>query len=47
MSPTPASTPRRTSPLRYVALAIVAGAIAIAGYFAFGGQQHAPDAKPA
>ena len=44
MSPTPASTPRRASPLRYVALAIVAGAIAIAGYFAFGGQQHAPDA---
>jgi peroxiredoxin len=44
MSPTPASTPRRASALRYAAMAIVAGAIAIAGYFAFGGQQHAPDA---
>lgn len=46
MSPTPTSTSatRRTSPLRYLAMALVVAAIAIAGYFAFGGQQKAPDA---
>lgn len=43
MSQTPVSI-RRTSPVRYIAAAIVAGAIAVAGYFAFNGQQHAPDA---
>src|ERR1700752_3165232 len=42
MSPTPISRP--TSPIRYIAMAVVAGAIAIAGYFAFGSQQHVPDA---
>ncbi len=42
MSPTPDS--RRASPVRYIAIAVVAGAIAIAGYFAFGSQQHVPDA---
>jgi len=42
MSPTPVS--RRVSPIRYIAIAVVAGAIAIAGYFAFGSQQKAPDA---
>ncbi|CAB3756691.1 TlpA disulfide reductase family protein [Paraburkholderia solisilvae] len=35
---------RRASPIRYIAMAVVAGAIAFAGYFAFGSQQHAPDA---
>lgn len=35
---------RRTSPIRYIAMAVVAGAIAVAGYFAFGSQQHVPDA---
>jgi peroxiredoxin len=44
MSPTPASTTRRTSPVRYLAMAVVAVAIAVAGYFAFGGQQQAPAA---
>jgi hypothetical protein len=45
MSPTP-STPvsKRASPIRYMAMALVAGAIAIAGYFAFNGQQQVPDA---
>ncbi|WP_114809521.1 peroxiredoxin family protein [Paraburkholderia kururiensis] len=43
MSQTPVSI-RRTSPVRYIAAAIVAGAIAVAGYFAFNAQQHAPDA---
>ncbi|HXZ08319.1 MAG TPA: TlpA disulfide reductase family protein [Paraburkholderia sp.] len=42
MNPTPVS--RRASPIRYIAIAVVAGAIAIAGYFAFGSQQKAPDA---
>ena len=42
MSPTPVS--RRASPLRYLAMAVAAGAIAIAGYFAFNGQQQVPDA---
>ncbi|MGF6531015.1 MULTISPECIES: peroxiredoxin family protein [Paraburkholderia] len=45
MSPTPSpSASKRTSPIRYIAMAAVAGAIAIAGYFAFNGQQHVPDA---
>jgi peroxiredoxin len=35
---------RRASPIRYIAMAVVAGAIAVAGYFAFGNQQHVPDA---
>ncbi|APR34441.1 peroxiredoxin family protein [Paraburkholderia sp. SOS3] len=35
---------RRSSPIRYIAMAVVAGAIAVAGYFAFGSQQHVPDA---
>ena len=39
-----ASVSRRTGPFRYIAIAVVAGAIAIAGYFAFGAQQHVPDA---
>jgi peroxiredoxin len=38
------SSPRGKSPLRYIAMAVVAGVIACTGYFAFGGQQHAPDA---
>jgi len=42
MSPTPVST--RVSPIRYIAIAVVACAIAIAGYFAFGSQQKVPDA---
>jgi peroxiredoxin len=42
MSPTPVS--RHASPLRYIAAVVVAGAIAVAGYFAFGSQQHVPDA---
>lgn len=44
MSQTPAPTTRRTNPIRYVAMAIVVAAIAVAGYFAFGGQQKVPDA---
>lgn len=43
MSQTPASPARRASPVRYVALAAAAVAIAIAGYFAFGSSQHVPD----
>jgi len=44
MSPTPsAPVTKRTSPIRYIVMAAVAGAIAIAGYFAFNGQQHVPD----
>jgi peroxiredoxin len=35
---------RRASPIRYIAMVVVAGAIAVAGYFAFGSQQHAPEA---
>ena len=35
---------RAKSPLRYIAMALVAGAIAGTGYFAFGGQQKVPDA---
>jgi peroxiredoxin len=38
------NVPRRSSPMRYIAAAVVAGAIAVAGYFAFGSQQHVPDA---
>ena len=44
MTQTPASTVRRSSPLRYVIFAVAAAAIAIAGYFAFGGTQRVPDA---
>jgi peroxiredoxin len=45
MSPTP-SVPvtKRTSPIRYVVMAVAAVAIAVAGYFAFNGQQTVPDA---
>ncbi|WP_133650000.1 peroxiredoxin family protein [Paraburkholderia flava] len=42
MSPTPVT--RRAGPFRYIAAAVVAVAIATAGYFAFGSQQHVPDA---
>jgi peroxiredoxin len=39
------SAPRaKRGPLRYVAMALVAGVIAGTGYFAFGGQQKVPDA---
>jgi thiol-disulfide isomerase/thioredoxin len=44
MSQTPASPARRAGALRYVALAFVAAAIAIAGYFTFGSSQRVPDA---
>ena len=44
MNPTPASTARRTSPVRYVAFACVAIALAIAGYFTFGRSQQVPAA---
>jgi peroxiredoxin len=45
MSPTSsAQVAKRTNPIRYIAMAVVACAIAIAGYFAFTGQQHVPDA---
>jgi thiol-disulfide isomerase/thioredoxin len=44
MSSAPASTGRRAGPLRYVMLAVIAAAIAIAGYFAFAGKSSAPDA---
>ncbi|MBC8749962.1 peroxiredoxin [Paraburkholderia sp. WC7.3g] len=41
-SPTAA---RRTNPLRYLIAAAVAIALAVAGYFAFAGQQRVPDAS--
>jgi peroxiredoxin len=44
MSQTPASPVRRNGALRYVALACVAVAIAIAGYFTFGRSQQVPAA---
>ncbi|MEX3629546.1 MAG: TlpA disulfide reductase family protein [Burkholderia sp.] len=44
MSPAPASSRRRASPLRYVVLAAVAVAVAIAGYFALNGKSSVPDA---
>jgi peroxiredoxin len=44
MSQPPASTTRRPHPIRYLVMAIVAVAIAVAGYFAFNNQQPAPDA---
>ncbi|GLU32835.1 TlpA disulfide reductase family protein [Trinickia caryophylli] len=43
MSQTPASATRR-SPVRYVAMALAAVAIAVAGYFTFGTTQRVPDA---
>lgn len=43
MSQTPAPAARR-SPLRYVALALAAAAIAAAGYMTFGTSQRVPDA---
>mgnify|MGYP003945968143 CR=1 FL=1 len=43
MSQTPAPAARR-SPLRYVALALAAAAIAVAGYLTFGTSQRVPDA---
>jgi thiol-disulfide isomerase/thioredoxin len=42
MSPTPVSL--RARPLYYLAAALVAGAIAVAGYFAFNNQQQVPNA---
>ncbi|MGS1005162.1 peroxiredoxin family protein [Burkholderia glumae] len=42
MSPAPSSF--RTSPLRYVAIAVLAAAIAVAGYFALNGKSSVPDA---
>ena len=44
MSQTPVSPARRNGALRYVALACVAAAIAIAGYFTFGRSQQVPAA---
>ncbi|RKP49258.1 peroxiredoxin family protein [Trinickia fusca] len=44
MSQTSTSPARRASPLRYVAIAVAAVAIAVAGYFTFGSAQHVPDA---
>jgi peroxiredoxin len=44
MSSAPSSTGRRAGPLRYVAFAVVAVALAIAGYFAFAGKSSVPDA---
>ncbi|HTH75665.1 MAG TPA: TlpA disulfide reductase family protein [Trinickia sp.] len=44
MSPTPASSARRAGPVRYLAFAAAAVAIAVAGYFAFGSSQRVPDA---
>lgn len=44
MSQPPASAARRASPVRYVALAFAAAAIAIAAYFTFGSSQRVPDA---
>ncbi|HTI16838.1 MAG TPA: TlpA disulfide reductase family protein [Trinickia sp.] len=43
-TPAPVSPARSGSPLRYIALALVAAAIAIAGYFTFGTSQRVPDA---
>ena len=44
MSSTPSTAARRANPLRYLIIAAVAIAIAVAGYFAFAGQQRVPDA---
>ncbi|RAS20545.1 thiol-disulfide isomerase/thioredoxin [Paraburkholderia bryophila] len=44
MSSTPSTASKRANPLRYVIIAVVAVAIAVAGYFAFAGQQRVPDA---
>ncbi|MFL9995990.1 Thiol-disulfide isomerase or thioredoxin [Burkholderia sp. GAS332] len=44
MSSTPSTAARRANPIRYIIIAVVAIAIAIAGYFAFAGQQRVPDA---
>jgi peroxiredoxin len=45
MSQTSQNSPAsKKSPLRYVAGVVVAAVIAGTGYFAFGGQQHVPDA---
>jgi peroxiredoxin len=44
MSSTQSTAARRANPIRYIAIAVVAVAIAIAGYFAFAGQQRVPDA---
>jgi peroxiredoxin len=44
MSSNPSTAVKRTSPLRYVIVAAVAIALAVAGYFAFAGQQRVPDA---
>jgi len=44
MSSNPSTAARRTNPLRYVIAFVVAIALAIAGYFAFAGQQRVPDA---
>lgn len=44
MSPNPSNAATRTGPLRYIIAAVVVVALAVAGYFAFAGQQRAPDA---
>jgi peroxiredoxin len=44
MSSNPSTAVRRTNPLRYVIAFAVAIALAIAGYFAFAGQQRVPEA---
>ena len=44
MNPNPDSTARRASPMRYVAFACAAIAIAIAGFFTFGRAQQVPAA---
>jgi peroxiredoxin len=45
MSQTPSTTStHRRNPIRSIAVVAVLVALAIAGYFAFGNQQHAPDA---
>ena len=40
-------TAKGKSPLRYIVAAVIAVVIAGTGYFAFGSQQHVPDADPA
>ncbi len=44
MSSTPSTAARRASPIRYIVMRRRGIAIAVAGYFAFGGQQRVPDA---
>ncbi|KAF1030034.1 MAG: Thiol-disulfide oxidoreductase ResA [Burkholderia plantarii] len=44
MSPAPATSGRRASPLRFVVIAVAVVAIAVAGYFALNGKSSVPDA---